>query len=153
MPPAGVSQKLCRLTDFGWYSKGRHRETPPFVGMSKFDRTQTEALQTLFYDPTPFTRLSIRSPSPSPASGSCRRRPPSREAWHRPETVEGAFWHVGLKGDHQEGHPWGGPSMNCTGSQTASSYERLSTSQVVGIMDTPSCPSIASWLVHEKEDG
>ncbi|CAJ1452786.1 unnamed protein product [Effrenium voratum] len=41
------------------------------------------ALQTLFYDPTPFTRLSIRSPSPSPASGSCRRRPPSREAWHR----------------------------------------------------------------------
>lgn len=44
------------------------------------------ALQTLFYDPTPFTRLRLRSPSPTPGGANCagRRRAASRETWHRP---------------------------------------------------------------------
>ncbi|CAL1132566.1 unnamed protein product [Cladocopium goreaui] len=43
------------------------------------------ALQTLFYDPTPFTRLRLRSPSPTPGGANCagRRRAASRETWHR----------------------------------------------------------------------
>ena len=31
-----------------------------------------EALQTLFYDPTPFTRLRLRSPSPTPGGANCQ---------------------------------------------------------------------------------
>eukprot|EP00913_Durusdinium_trenchii_P012817 g12035.t1 len=43
------------------------------------------ALQTLFYDPTPFTRLRMRSPSPTPGGVNCagRRRAASRETFHR----------------------------------------------------------------------
>lgn len=37
---------------------------------SAFPR-KTEALQTLFYDPTPFTRLRLRSPSPTPGGANC----------------------------------------------------------------------------------
>jgi len=39
------------------------------------------ALQTLFYDPTPFTRLRLRSPSPTPGGANCaqRRRTASSE--------------------------------------------------------------------------
>lgn len=40
------------------------------------------ALQTLFYDPTPFTRLRLRSASPPPGAAG-RRRSTSREPTHR----------------------------------------------------------------------
>jgi len=39
------------------------------------------ALQTLFYDPTPFCRLRLRSSSPPPGGRS--RRSASRDSWHR----------------------------------------------------------------------